>query len=257
MPTEASIAGNRPLQFAGVKFSPLDEQAVIAQIQSRRKGSFTYFVTPNVDHIVTLHGKGASPAAEEFRLAYRDAALCLCDSRIVQKLAALSGVRLPLVTGSDLTARVFQEVLTDQDRIAVIGGSERSLARLAALYPGLSIRHHMPPMGALQKPDAIKDIIRFLQESRPTVTLFAIGAPQSEIIARQVAIAGGVTGVALCVGASIEFLTGDKKRAPSWVRKIGMEWAFRLLSEPRRLWKRYLYYGPRIFLIAWCTRKGA
>jgi exopolysaccharide biosynthesis WecB/TagA/CpsF family protein len=238
----------------GVDFSTLEEREVIDDVRARRQGPFSYFVTPNVDHIVTLHGQGAVKLADEFRLAYQDAALCLCDSRIVQRIAAIRGVRLPLVTGSDLTVRLFREVLTADDRIAVIGGQESSLVLLRALYPDLSIVQHLPPMGAIGNPQAIQDIVRFIQDKRPTVTLFAIGAPQSEIIARQVSRAAGTTGIALCVGASIEFLTGEKKRAPRWMQSMGLEWAFRLLSEPRRLWKRYLYYGPRIFLIAWRTR---
>lgn len=254
MPTDAATTGPRSLRFVGVDFSTLDERQVIDEVRARRTRPFSYFVTPNVDHIVTLHGQGAVKLSDEFRLAYQDAALCLCDSRIVQRIAAFEGVRLPLVTGSDLTVRLFREVLTADDRIVVIGGRESSLARLRALYPQLSIAQHLPPMGAIGNAGAIEDIVCFIQEHRPTVTLFAIGAPQSEIIARQVTQAPATTGIALCVGASIEFLTGEKKRAPRWMQSMGLEWAFRLLSEPRRLWKRYLYYGPRIFLIAWRTR---
>lgn len=255
MPTDVATGG-QTLRFVGVDFSTLDERGVIDEVRARRHGPFSYLVTPNVDHIVTLHGQGAVKLGEQFRLAYQDAALCLCDSRIVQKIAAIGGVRLPLVTGSDLTVRLFREVLTADDRIAVIGGQESSLALLRTLYPDLSIVQHLPPMGAIGNAQAIEDIVAFIQEQRPTVTLFAIGAPQSEIIARQVAHASDTTGIALCVGASIEFLTGEKKRAPRWMQSMGLEWAFRLLSEPRRLWKRYLYYGPRIFLIAWRTRGG-
>jgi N-acetylglucosaminyldiphosphoundecaprenol N-acetyl-beta-D-mannosaminyltransferase len=58
-----------------------------------------------------------------------------------------------------------------------------------------------------------------------------------------------VQGVALCIGASIEFLLGRKTRAPRWMQMAGMEWIFRLLSEPRRLWRRYLFNGPRILSI--------
>ena len=58
-----------------------------------------------------------------------------------------------------------------------------------------------------------------------------------------------VHGVGLCIGASIEFLSGAKRRAPLWVRRLRIEWAFRLASEPRRLWRRYLIEGPRIFAI--------
>jgi exopolysaccharide biosynthesis WecB/TagA/CpsF family protein len=61
--------------------------------------------------------------------------------------------------------------------------------------------------------------------------------------------------VALCIGASIEFLSGARRRAPRWMQRAGLEWAFRLLSEPRRLWRRYIVEGPRIFVIWYRWRR--
>ena len=68
--------------------------------------------------------------------------------------------------------------------------------------------------------------------------------------------AGGAVGVGLCIGASLDFLTGRKARAPLWMRKASLEWLHRLLSEPRRLWRRYLVEGPRIFVLTMRWRRG-
>jgi N-acetylglucosaminyldiphosphoundecaprenol N-acetyl-beta-D-mannosaminyltransferase len=76
-----------------------------------------------------------------------------------------------------------------------------------------------------------------------------VGSPCSEIIASRCAQRGGGRGVALCIGASIEFILGDQIRAPLWMQKAGLEWAFRLITNPVRLWRRYLVEGPKIFLI--------
>ena len=76
---------------------------------------------------------------------------------------------------------------------------------------------------------------------------FAIGAPQSEIVFAEILERGQARGVALCIGASLEFLTGAKTRAPLWMQRAGLEWLFRLGTEPRRLWRRYLVEGPKIF----------
>ena len=73
--------------------------------------------------------------------------------------------------------------------------------------------------------------------------------PQQEILGLRVAEAGGAGGTGLCIGASLDFLTGRKARAPLWMRKASLEWLHRLLSEPQRLWRRYLIEGPRIFLL--------
>jgi UDP-N-acetyl-D-mannosaminuronic acid transferase (WecB/TagA/CpsF family) len=79
----------------------------------------------------------------------------------------------------------------------------------------------------------------------------AIGSPQQEIIAQRLKERGIARGLALCVGASINFLTGIEKRAPLWMREAGLEWLYRLTKNPRRLWKRYLVRGPKIFLFLW------
>jgi UDP-N-acetyl-D-mannosaminuronic acid transferase (WecB/TagA/CpsF family) len=77
----------------------------------------------------------------------------------------------------------------------------------------------------------------------------AIGTPQQEIIAQQLKERGIARGLALCIGAAINFITGVEKRAPPWIRGSGFEWLFRLVMNPRRLAKRYLVRCPRIFLL--------
>ena len=83
---------------------------------------------------------------------------------------------------------------------------------------------------------------------------FAIGAPQSELVCALAVERGKARGVGLCIGASLEFLTGAKSRAPLWMQRAGLDWLFRLASEPARLWRRYLVEGPQIFLIWWRWR---
>ena len=106
----------------------------------------------------------------------------------------------------------------------------------------------------LQNPRAIDEIIAFIEQERAHYVLLAIGAPQSEIVAHKCLLAGNSAGVGLCIGASIEFLLDRKRRAPHWMQRLSLEWAFRLVSEPGRLWRRYLVTGPRIFVLA--TRWG-
>ena len=85
------------------------------------------------------------------------------------------------------------------------------------------------------------------QNPAPFVFL-AVGSPQQEMIAHEARLAGDCTGVALCCGAALEFLTGMTARAPQWMRTHRLEWLYRLAAEPGRLWQRYLVDGPRIFL---------
>ena len=78
---------------------------------------------------------------------------------------------------------------------------------------------------------------------------FAVGSPQQEIVAQTVKATGKATGLGFCIGASIDFLTGTEVRAPVWMQNTSLEWLYRLLQDPKRMWKRYLLKGPRIFAI--------
>jgi exopolysaccharide biosynthesis WecB/TagA/CpsF family protein len=242
-------------RFAGVSFSLRDADAAIADIRRRaRSPHFAYVVTPNADHVVRLEKARAADPEGEIARAYDGAAMRLCDSRIIQRLARFYSLQLPLVPGSDLTARLFRDVLGKGDRVAIIGGDADMVRKLRQLYPAPDYVQHIPPMGLLANSAAMDAVAAFVRENAPHYIFFAVGAPQSEIVAMRCAHLEGVGGVGLCVGASIAFLTGDLKRAPAWLQRMGLEWAHRLLSEPRRLWRRYLVESPKIFWIAWRRR---
>ena len=233
--------------FLGVDFDLLDLAATERWLAERpADGPFGYIVTPNVDHIVKLD---AAPADAEIHAAYAGAALRLCDSRIVAKLAKMCGIDLPVVPGSDLTPHVFTRIAWAGDRICLIGGDTAMLEELRAIRPDLDLVQHVPPMGMLRKPAAMAAAAAFVRDARARFTFLAVAMPQQEILALRVQQAGGAIGVGLCIGASLDFLTGRKARAPLWVRKASLEWLHRLLSEPRRLWRRYLIEGPRIFVL--------
>jgi N-acetylglucosaminyldiphosphoundecaprenol N-acetyl-beta-D-mannosaminyltransferase len=243
-------------EFLGLDFANASyADAEITVLRWASEPRFRYVITPNVDHMVRLFVDPAPQGSDELWAAYRAADLRVCDSRILAHLAALSGVKLPVIVGADLTVRLLSRDLPVGTKIAIIGGDERQLAQLRQLQPLLEWHLLVPPMGVRTNPEAQAVIVRFIEETRAAMVFFAIGSPQSEIVAWQVAKRGIAPGVGLCIGASIEFLTGDKKRAPRVVQALSLEWAFRLLSEPRRLWRRYLVEGPRIFTIWWKWRK--
>ncbi|SIN60455.1 polymer biosynthesis protein, WecB/TagA/CpsF family [Parasphingorhabdus marina DSM 22363] len=246
------------VRFLDVDILPIDLTAALDRIGKMASADrFSYVVTPNVDHMVNLHPKEPGPHLDSYREAYDSADLTLCDSRILKALARFSGLKLTLVPGSDLTAALFRHRLGKGDKVAIVGGDEELLEKLRQLHPRPSYSQHVPPMGVLRNPGAMADICRFVEASNASHILFAIGSPQSEIIARQCQQAGTCRGVGLCIGASLEFITSAKRRAPQWMQSAGLEWAFRLLSEPRRLWRRYLVDDMRIFPIYLRDRFGS
>ena len=238
------------IEFLDIAFDNLSYEEVAVRLDLlSRQDSFSYVVTPNVDHVVRLNEVPDADVTQRFRQAYAAAHLRLCDSRILQVLARLSGKQLTLVTGSDLTAYLFDKGHLDGCRVALIGGTPALLKALHSRYQEIDLVQHCPPMGILSRPAAIADIVSFVAQSKARYVLFAFGAPQSEIVAYACQESQAARGVGLCIGASLEFIVGEKRRAPKWMQAARLEWAFRLLSEPRRLWKRYLIDGPRILLI--------
>lgn len=210
-------------------------------------GRFAYVVTPNVDHVV---GLAAEPAR---RPLYDKAWLLLNDSRILAKLAKHAGITLPTATGADLAERLFDDVIDRHEPITIIGGEDETIAALTHRYGLTDVRWHRAPMGLKHKPGAIVRAAAFAAAQPSRFTFLCVGAPQQEMIAYAIAQHGDARGVGLCIGAALDFLSGRASRAPRWMRNAGLEWLHRLLSEPRRLWKRYLVDGPKVFSLfaAW------
>jgi exopolysaccharide biosynthesis WecB/TagA/CpsF family protein len=204
---------------------------------------FGYVVTPNADHLIRYYDDPV------FRDTYADADFILSDSRFVSYLLAITkGLRIPVCTGSDLTAQVITNVAQAHDRIVIVGGSEEQAATLAGKFGLTNLRHMNPPMGFINDPAAVRTVLEFVEQQGPfRFCLLAVGCPRQEIIAQQLKRRGVARGLALCIGASVDFLTGRERRAPRLLQRLGMEWMFRLLQSPRRLGSRYLIRGPRVF----------
>jgi exopolysaccharide biosynthesis WecB/TagA/CpsF family protein len=204
---------------------------------------FGYVVTPNADHIIRFHEDA------KFQELYGDATYVLLDSRFLAHLfQVIKGVRFRVCTGSDLTACLFSQTIASNDSIVLIGGSEEQ-ARLLVQAHGLkSLHHYNPPMGFIRDPKEVDACLNFVEAHSPFRFCFiAVGAPQQEILAQTLQKRRVARGLALCIGASINFITGIERRAPRWMQVFGMEWIYRLASDPRRLARRYLVRGPRVF----------
>lgn len=204
-----------------------------------------YVVTPNVDHAV-LFGEH-----EGLRRAYRDAAMIVADGAPLVATARLLGRPLPgRVAGSDLVPRMLELAAATREaenarplRLFLLGAgpgvAERAALRIRLKYEGIEIAGvHSPPLGFEKDETANSEAIARVAEAAPDLLIVGLGAPKQELWVQQHAHRLR-TRVAICAGATIDFLAGEKQRSPRWMQRIGLEWLHRLASEPRRLAKRY------------------
>jgi N-acetylglucosaminyldiphosphoundecaprenol N-acetyl-beta-D-mannosaminyltransferase len=236
--------------FLGCRFDTGSIEEAASGILNETWGRFKYVVTPNVHHMVKL--------AEDPKMQplYDGAWRVFCDSRVLSRLAWLSGLRLPVITGSDLTALLIARAQEERLTIALVGPTAGECDTLAHKYPDLKVECHTPPMGFITSELEVQKCVDFVVRTRAPLVFLAVGMPQQELLAGRIADHPESRGVGLCIGASIDFLTGKQHRAPAWVQRAGLEWLHRLLSDPRRLASRYLVECPRIFYLAFLKRKS-
>ncbi|MDP9343741.1 MAG: WecB/TagA/CpsF family glycosyltransferase [Actinomycetota bacterium] len=151
------------------------------------------------------------------------------------------------VYGPDLTPEVLARAEAARIPVGFYGGTPRTLSALTgwvgARYPDLEIAFaESPPFRDLSDSERAASA-QAIAESGAAVLFVGLGCPKQERWMH--AMRGEVPTVMVGVGAAFDFLTGEKPQAPRWMMASGLEWAFRLASEPRRLWRRYLYHNPR------------
>jgi N-acetylglucosaminyldiphosphoundecaprenol N-acetyl-beta-D-mannosaminyltransferase len=210
-----------------------------------------YVVTPNAQHILTLQQDA------HFREIYSKAFLVVPDG--VSLLWAAKFLQTPLksrVNGTDLFEKLCAIAAEKGLKVFLLGGrlgaAEKTKETLKRRHPSLNIvGTHCPPYGFESKPAELSLINSKIKAAAPHILFVGLGAPKQEywIYANYQEI--GVP-ISVGIGVSFELVADMVKRAPVWMQKIGLEWFFRLIVEPRRLWQRYIIGNP---LFIWLVLK--
>ena len=232
----------RTVRLLGLDFADLGVEGAVRWVLERSAGErFDFVVTPNADHLVRLAHDPALAAI------YRDAALRLLDSRVVARAARAIGLPAPpVVTGSDLTTKLLS-LLPSGERVTIVGMRRAWLPALIARTGIASPAHFDPPIGFETDPAAMNAAVRFVLDHPARLVFLAVGSPRQERLAAAVKATGRASGLALCIGSSLEFAAGVVPRAPRWMQATGFEWLHRLGLDPSRLARRYLIDDPAIF----------
>lgn len=186
----------------------------------------------------------------EFAATIGRAGLSSPDGVPVVWASRLLGSPLPgRVNGTDLMERLLEESSKRHLSVFVLGARSEVLAQATEVirdrYPGID---RLTTQDGYFSRDREQEIASAIAGFRPDVLLVAMPSPYKEqFLARHVAELD--CGVAIGVGGSIDVLTGERRRAPRWMQRSGLEWFFRLLQEPRRLWRRYAVGNSRLVLL--------
>jgi N-acetylglucosaminyldiphosphoundecaprenol N-acetyl-beta-D-mannosaminyltransferase len=230
------------IRLFGIEIDAVNMRETVDQLFSwvqSPQATCRYVVTPNADHAVMFQEHIG------LRAAYEDASLVLADGISVMLAARLLRLRLPQrVAGSDLVPALFAAA-EERGPIKVFllgagpGVADRAAKNIASRWPAVTIAGTCcPPLGFERDTAENERILAQIAAARPDVLIVGLGAPKQElwVHAHRDRIAASV---ALCAGATIDFLAGEKRRAPVWMRRAGLEWLHRLATEPRRLIGRY------------------
>lgn len=227
------------IDFMNIK---IDNMSLDETVESIRlcveKNNKLYVVTPNVDHMVKLQHD------LKFLLAYQKAGIVAVDGTPIILAAKWYGTPLKeKITGPRLTEKVIEMASNQHFRVFFLGAGkgvgEIAAQNMLSKYPNYEyVGYYSPPFGFENNEHERKKIINIINESSAQIVIAGMGSPKTEIFLSEIYSELNAN-VSLSVGAAIDFLAGTVKRCPEWINKIGMEWLFRFIKDPKRMGKRY------------------
>lgn len=243
------------ITFMGIRMDNVTLDEAMARVQAcveaREK---MYVVTPNVDHVVKLQHD------ERFREAYAKAGLVTVDGTPIIKVAQWYGMPFKAkIPGPELAEAAVRTAAEHGYSVFILGAApgvaDQAIRKLKAKYPGLrDAGSYSPPRGFENNEEERRRIIQVVNDAAPDIVIAGMGSPKTEIFLMETYQAMNAC-VSFSTGAAIDFFAGTVSRCPAWVNRVGMEWFYRFLKEPRRLFKRYFVDDLAFFPLVLKYRK--
>jgi len=214
-----------------------------------KKRKVGHVMTPNVDQIVRIERD------PYFKEICDHADLMLVDGTPLLWISKFYGTPIKeKICGSDLVPDLCSVAAKKGYRVFLLGAAEGVAAKAAVnlqqKYPGLIIAGtYSPPFGFEKDKDEIDRINQILLKSKADLLFVGMGVPKQDIFIYENMQKYQIP-MSFSIGATIDFEAGVQKRAPKWINKIGMEWLYRLCSDPKRMFKRYILDDTQIFKLA-------
>ena len=233
----------RIVRVMGARFAAITESDAVSAIMDAamsNRGHWT--ITANLDHLRRYTSESLA------RQLIDDADLIVADGTPVIWASRLAGTSLPeRIAGSNMIWSICEAAASSRSSVFLLGGdpgvADRAAQVLRERYVGLEVAGtSCPPMGFDKDERELDRIRRQVRDAAPRIVLVGLGFPKQDVIIRhlrdvlpQASFIG--------VGISLSFVAGETSRAPQWTHRLGLEWFYRLLKEPKRLVRRYLFHG--------------
>lgn len=237
----------------GVMIDVIDYEAAVSKIIAAAKAYRCFTVSALAVHGVIT---GLADAEQRYRLNHLD--LVVPDGQPVRwALNLLYGVDLHhRVYGPDLTLKVYAEAERQGLPIYLYGTTDQTLEKLqnniSRAFPELRIVGAEPSQFRQLNEYERQALIQRIRSSDARIVCVGLGCPRQEVWAYE--MRNQLNAPILAVGAAFDFHAGSQQQAPKWMQRNGLEWLFRLFSEPRRLWQRYVLLNP-IYLVQLAFQK--
>ena len=241
-------------RILGMRVDPTSyEEATEKVLAWAAAGESRYVCVANVHMVMEAHDDPS------FRALVNAADLVTPDGMpLVWMLRKLGYPHQERVCGPELTSRVCAEAARRGVPVGFYGGHPEALEalvrNLGARFPGLRVVYaYSPPFRPLT-PEEDEKVTEEINASGARILFVGLGCPKQEWWMAE--HKGRVRAVMIGVGAAFDFHAGRVRQAPVWMQRAGLEWLFRLVQEPRRLWRRYLKHNPRFLLLAFLQLTG-
>lgn len=243
------------MQFMNTYVDNVTEEEAIRHIEECiKKRKIGHVITPNVDQIVRIEKD------PYFKEICDNAELLLVDGHPLIWISKL--YKKPIKEkncGSDLVPHLCKLAAIKGYGIFLLGAAEgvaaKAAQKLCGDYPGIQICGvYSPPLGFEKDEDEIEHINNMLKESKADLLFVGMGVPKQDIFIYENMNKYKIP-MSFSIGATIDFIAGKQKRAPRWMTNHGLEWIYRLLCDPKRMFKRYIIDDMQIFRLAWKYRK--
>lgn len=223
----------------GVEFDAIDADGLGDAIRR-----FLACGRPHVVHFLAAHPTVLARSDRWYRALLAAGDLIVADGAPVAMLVRLARRHARRITSTDAFWQLATGGVAEGTRHFFVGGANEDVERrirreLSERLSSFEVAGFEVPPFRPYTDDEVDRLAARIRSARADIVWVGIGAPKQDVLAHRLRRAGAAPVIA-CVGATFDFVAGTKRRAPRMLRALGLEWAFRLWLEPRRLWRRYL-----------------